>query len=101
MKIRKNDNVIILKGKSRGKQGKVLQVFPKLDKVLVEGMNIAKKRIKARATGKKGQVVEVSMPIHVSNVSLIDPKTKKPTRVSFKIEKDKKVRVSKKSGEII
>lgn len=101
MKIRKNDNVIILKGKSRGKQGKVLQVFPKLDKVLVEGMNIAKKRIKSKSSGKKGQVVEVSMPIHVSNVSLIDPKTKKPTRVSFKIEKDKKVRVSKKSGEIL
>jgi large subunit ribosomal protein L24 len=101
MKIRKNDNVIILKGKSRGKEGKVLQVFPKMDKVIVEGMNIAKKRIKARLTGRKGQLVEVSMPIHVSNVSLIDPKTKKPTRVSFKIEKDKKVRVSKKSGEII
>jgi large subunit ribosomal protein L24 len=101
MKIRKNDNVIILKGKNRGKQGKVLEVFPKIDKVIVEGMNIAKKRIKARMTGKKGQLVEVSMPIHVSNVSLIDPKTKKPTRVSFKIEKDKKVRVSKKSGEVI
>lgn len=101
MKIRKNDNVIILKGKNRGKEGKVLSVFPKIDKVIVEGMNIAKKRIKSRMTGKPGQMVEVSMPIHVSNVSLIDPKTKKPTRVSFKIEKDKKVRVSKKSGEII
>jgi large subunit ribosomal protein L24 len=101
MKIRKNDNVIILKGKNRGKEGKVLQVFPKIDKVIVEGMNIAKKRIKARLAGRKGQLVEVSMPIHVSNVSLIDPKTKKPTRVSFKIEKDKKVRVSKKSGEVI
>lgn len=101
MKIRKNDNVIILKGKSRGKQGKVLSVFPKLDKVLVEGMNVSKKRIKPRMSGKKGQIVEVAMPIHVSNVALIDLKTKKPTRVSFKVEKDKKVRVSKKSGEII
>ncbi len=101
MKIRKNDNVIILKGKDRGKQGKVLNVFPNTDKVLVEGMNVAKKKIKPRMTGKKGQIVEVSMPIHVSNVSLIDPKTKKPTRVSFKVEKDKKVRVAKKSGEVI
>ena len=101
MKIRKNDNVIILKGKDRGKSGKVLEVFPKIEKVLVEGMNISKKRIKSRSVNKKGQMVEVSMPIHVSNVSLVDPKTKKPTRISFKIEKDKKVRVSKKSGEII
>jgi large subunit ribosomal protein L24 len=101
MKIRKNDNVIILKGKDRGKQGKVLEVFPKLEKVLVEGMNVSKKRIKARAANKKGQVVEVSNPIHVSNVALMDSKSKKPTRVSFKIEKDKKVRVSKRSGEII
>jgi len=101
MKIRKNDNVIILKGKDRGKSGKVLEVFPKLDKVLVEGKNVAKKRIGSRKTGRKGQVVEVSVPIHVSNVSLIDSKTKKPTRVSFKIEKDKKVRVSKKSGDVI
>lgn len=101
MKIRKNDNVIILKGKDRGKSGKVLEVFPKIEKVLVEGMNISKKRIKSRSANKKGQMVEVSMPIHVSNVSLVDPKTKKPTRVSFKIEKDKKVRVSKRSGEVI
>ncbi len=101
MKIRKNDNIIILKGKDRGREGKVLAVFPKEDKVLIEGMNIAKKRIKSRMTGKKGQVIEMSVPIHVSNVSLIDPKTKKPTRISYKIEKDKKVRVSKKSGQII
>lgn len=101
MKIRKNDNVIILKGKDRGKQGKVLEVFPKLDKVLVEGMNVAKRRIRSRAANKKGQVVEISVPIHVSNVSLIDSKTKKPTRVSYKIEKDKKVRVAKKSGQVI
>lgn len=101
MKILKNDNVIILKGKDRGKQGKVLEVFPKIEKVLVEGMNISKKRIKARSSGKKGQIVEVATPVHVSNVALIDSKTKKPTRVSYKIEKDKKVRVSQKSGQVI
>lgn len=101
MKIRKNDNVIILKGKDRGKQGKVTIAIPAENKVIIEGMNIAKKRIKARATGKKGQMVERSMPMHVSNVALIDPKTKKPTRVSFKVVKDKKVRVAQKSGEVI
>ncbi len=100
MKIRKNDNVIVLKGKDNGKIAKVLRVIPKEGKVLVEGLNIAKKRIKASRTGKKGQVVEVSMPINISNVALIDPKTKKPTRISFKIVKDKKVRVAK-SGETL
>ncbi|MFA7193765.1 MAG: 50S ribosomal protein L24 [Candidatus Paceibacterota bacterium] len=101
MKIRKNDNVIILKGKDRGKQGKVTIAIPADNKVIIEGMNIAKKRIKSRATGKKGQMVERSMPMHVSNVALIDPKTKKPTRVSFKVVKEKKVRVAQKSGEVI
>jgi large subunit ribosomal protein L24 len=99
MKIRKNDNVIILKGKDRGRQGKVSIAIPAENKVIVEGMNIAKKRIKARGNAKKGQMVERAMPMHVSNVALIDPKTKKPTRVSFKVVKDKKVRVSQKSGE--
>lgn len=101
MKIHKNDNVIILKGKDRGKQGKVTVAIPADNKVIIEGMNIAKKRIKSRVTGKKGQMVERSMPMHVSNVALIDPKTKKPTRVSFKIVKDKKVRVAQKSGEVL
>lgn len=100
MKIRKNDNVIVLKGKDRGKTAKVLVAMPREGKVLLEGLNIAKKRIKASRTGKKGQVVEVSMPVNVSNVALIDPKTKKPTRVSFKVVKDKKVRVAK-SGETL
>ncbi|MBP9763506.1 MAG: 50S ribosomal protein L24 [Candidatus Pacebacteria bacterium] len=101
MKIHKNDNVIILKGKDRGKQGKVTVAIPADNKVIIEGMNIAKKRIKSRVTGKKGQMIERSMPMHVSNVALIDPKTKKPTRVSFKIVKDKKVRVAQKSGEVL
>lgn len=100
MKIRKNDNVIILKGKDRGKQGKVILAIPSENKVVVEGMNIAKKRVKARMSGKKGQVVEKAMPINVSNVALIDPKTKKATRVSVKVVKDKKVRVAK-SGETL
>ena len=99
MKIRKNDNVIILKGKDRGKQGKVLVAMPQEGKVIVDGLNLAKRRIKARA-GKKGQVVERAMPINVSNVALLDPKTKKPTRVSLRVVKDKKVRVAK-SGETI
>lgn len=101
MKIRKNDNVIILKGKDRGKQGIVSIAIPEKSKVIVEGMNIAKKRIKATSSGRKGQMIERAMPMHVSNVALIDPKTKKPTRVSFKIVKDKKVRVAQKSGEVL
>lgn len=100
MKIRKNDNVIVLKGKDKGKTAKVILAIPSEGKVVLEGLNIAKKRIKATRSGKKGQMVEVSMPMHASNVALIDPKTKKPTRISFKVVKDKKVRVAK-SGETL
>jgi large subunit ribosomal protein L24 len=78
MAIKKNDNVIILAGKDKGKTGKVAKVFPKLDKVLIEGLNVFKKRQRARRQGQKGQVVEMAMPIHISNVRLeADKKPKK------------------------
>jgi len=72
MKIKKNDNVIVIAGKDKGKKGKVVQAFPKMDMVLVEGVNIKKKHQKSRsaAGAGKGQVVEVAHPIHVSNVKL-------------------------------
>jgi len=74
MKIKKNDNVIVIAGKDKGKKGKVTKAFPKLDMVLVEGMNIKKKHQKAKQNGAKGQVVEVSHPIHVSNVKVATDK---------------------------
>ena len=101
MKIRKDDKVIVISGKDKGKEGKVLQAFHDEDKVIVEGINISKKHAKSRRRDQKGEIVEKAMPIHVSNVSLIDPKTKKPTRVGLEMKDGKKVRVTKKSGQTV
>jgi large subunit ribosomal protein L24 len=102
MKIRKEDKVIIIAGKDKGKTGTVVKALPKENKVVVEGMNIAKKHIKPTAQGGKGQIIELAKPIDASNVALIDPKSKKPTRV--RLEKDAKgniKRIAVKSGSVI
>lgn len=101
MKIQKNDNVIVIAGKDKGKTGKILRAIPREDKVIVEGVNVQKHHKKAKGNTKQGGgIVEVSAPIHVSNVQIVDPKTKKPTRIGItKDETSKKnVRVTKKSG---
>ena len=98
MYVKKDDMVIVLTGKDKGKKGKILRVFRDLDKVTVEGVAVRKKTMKAKSKGRKGQVIEMAAPIHVSNVALIDPKTDKPTRVGSKVIAGKKVRVTKKSG---
>ena len=105
MKIKAGDKVKILAGKDKGKTGKVLQVFPALNKASIEGINIAVKHLKGQ--GKQpGQKVEFPAPMQISNVMLIDPKDNKPTRGGYKVldEKDgkeSKVRISKKTGEVI
>ena len=102
MKIKKGDQVEVITGKDRGKRGAVTRVFPALDKVIVEGANIGKRHRKAKTAGEKGERVELAMPIHVSNVMLIDPKTSKPTRVRIKTAANgDKSRVAIKSGETI
>jgi len=98
MKIKTKDNVIVIAGKDKGKTGKVIRTIPKEDKVIVEGVNIRKKHQKPRGKGQKGQTVEFTAPIHVSNVMLEDAKTKKATRIGYKITDGKKVRIAKKSG---
>jgi len=98
MKIKKNDTVYVRSGKDKGKTGKVLKALPAELKVLVEGVNIRKMHKKATKSGGKGQIIERAYPIHIGTVSLIDPKTKKPTRVGMKMVGAKMVRVSKKSG---
>ncbi len=99
MKIKKDDNVIVTTGKDKGKTGKVVHALPREDRVVVEGVNIRKVHQKPRQSGQKGQIVEITMPVHSSNVALIDPKTKKATRVGFSVdEKGKKQRVTKASG---
>lgn len=98
MKIRKDDNVIILSGKDKGKTGKVTRAFPREMKVIVAGVNIRKVHKRATKSGQKGQIVDQSVPMHVSNVMIVDPKTNKGSRIGYKMEGEKKVRVSKKSG---
>ena len=102
MRVVKNDNVKILTGKYRGKTGKVLKVFPNQDRIIVEGVNIIKKHTKPSQKNPQGGIVEKEATIQVSNVMIIDPKTSEPTRVGYKILEDgTKVRISKKSGEML
>lgn len=98
MSIKKGDKVIVISGADKGKEGIVQRVYPKLDKVVVEGVNVHKKHKKPTQAVPEGSVLDVYVPIHVSNVALIDPKTKKPTRVHYGVVKGKKVRLAK-SGE--
>ncbi len=97
MKVRKGDNVVVIAGKDRGKTGTVVRAFPKKDQVLIDGVNVMKRHQKTRRQGQKGQIVERPFPIHVSNVALKDGKGK-PVRTGYKVEGDKKVRVSHKTG---
>jgi len=105
MKIKTGDNVKILVGKDRGKTGKVIQVLKSnksgQDYVVVESLNIRKKHLRSQRNGEPGQTIELSFPVHLSNVMLVDPNSKKPTRVGYKIEGKDKKRVAKKSGEFI
>jgi len=99
-KIKKGDKVIILTGRDKGKTGEVTQVLPKEDRVVVSGVNVVKRHQRATQTAPGG-IVEKNASIHVSNVALADPKSGEATRVGFKVEDGKKVRVAKKSGEVI
>lgn len=101
MKIKKNDQVLIISGKSRGRKGKVLEVFPKKEKIIVEGVEVRKKHVKPKKSGEKGQIIEAPAPIFVSNVKLICPKCGKATRVGYEIAKKKKYRICKKCGQEI
>lgn len=101
MRIKKNDKVKILAGKDKGKTGKVLAIIADKNKVTVEGINLLYKNMRPKKQGEKGQKIQFPAPLNVSNVALLDPKTNKQTRVGYKIENKKKVRISKKTKEII
>lgn len=98
MKIKKGDNVIVISGKDKGKTGAVVRAFPKENRILVEGVNIKFIHKKPGKNIQKGQKIEKALPVHISNVMIVDPKTKKPTRIKFSMEKGKKLRISSKSG---
>ena len=100
-KIRKGDTVVILSGKDKGKTGEVIRSMPKDNKVLVSGVNVAARHRKPTQTNPQGGIERKEAPLHVSNVSVADPKTGKPTRVRFEERDGKKVRVAAKSGELI
>ncbi|WP_010307941.1 50S ribosomal protein L24 [Kurthia senegalensis] len=101
MHVKKGDKVMVISGKDKGKTGVILSAVPKKDRVFVEGVNIVKKHVKPNQLNPQGGIVSQEAAIHVSNVMLIDPTTGEPTRVGFKVEDGKKVRVSKKSGKVI
>ena len=101
MRIKSGDTVIVIAGKDKGKKGKVLEAYPKKDRVLVEGINIATKSEKPSKTNPQGGRVKKEMPIHVSNVMYYDARSGKGTRIKYEIQDGKKVRVAKKSGEQI
>ena len=100
--IKKNDTVVVLAGEDKGKTGKVLKVLVKEERAVVEGINIVSKSTKPSAQNPQGGIVKQEAPIHISNLSLVDPKSGKATRVGIKVTEDgKKVRIAKKSGEEI
>ncbi|QLI81925.1 50S ribosomal protein L24 [Chitinibacter fontanus] len=102
-KIRKGDEVVVLTGKDKGKRGTVVRALPATDRVVVEGVNVVKKHQKPNPMrGVQGGIVELTMPVHVSNVAIFNASTGKADRVGFKVQEDgKKVRVFKSSGEVV
>ena len=101
LKIKKGDTVQVMIGKDKGKKGEIMKVFPSKGMVLVENVNQYKRHIKSRQKGQKSEIVTITKPLHLSKVSLIDPKKKKPTRVGYKIVKGTKERISRMSKEKI
>jgi len=101
LKIKKGDTVQVLSGNDKGKKGEVLEVIPSTQKIIVKGVNIRKKHVKARKQGEEAGIIPVECAIHMSKVNVVCPKCGKASRIGFKIEKDKKVRVCKRCSTII
>lgn len=102
MHVSKGDTVRVMRGEDKGKEGKVMRVYPKTGRVLVEGINMVKKHRRARTADEQSGIIEVAAPVHGSNLMLLDPKSGNPTRVKARIDSDgTKERVSAKSGEPI
>ena len=101
LKIKKDDNVVVISGRDKGKQGKVLRVFPSEARAVVQGVHVARRHTKPRM-GDTGGIVDKELTIDASNVAHIDPQSGKPTRIGYKILDDgRKVRVARRSGEVI
>ena len=101
-KIRRDDEVVVLAGKDKGKQGKVLKVLPSEDRLIIEGVNLVKKHQKPNPQlNVPGGIIEKEASIHVSNVAIVNPQTGKADRVGFRFEDEKKVRFFKSNGELV
>lgn len=101
-RIRKGDKVIVIAGAAKGRSGEVLRVLPMADKAVVQGVAIGKRHTKPKGMGQQGGIVEREMPVHLSNLALLDPESGKATRVGFRILDDgRKVRVARKSNSLI
>ena len=101
LKIKKGDNVVVISGRDKGKQGKVLRVFPSEARAVVQGVHVARRHTKPRM-GDAGGIVDKELTIHISNLAHIDPQSNKPTRIGYKLLDDgRKVRVARRSGEVI
>ena len=101
LKIKKDDNVVVISGRDKGKQGKVLRVFPAEERAVVQGVHIARRHSKP-SMGDPGGILEKELKIHISNLAHIDPQTNKPTRVGYKfLDGGRKVRIARRSGEVI
>ncbi|WP_067621154.1 50S ribosomal protein L24 [Alicyclobacillus acidiphilus] len=102
MRVKTGDNVVVIAGKDKSKKGRILKVLPSEGRVVVEGVNIVKRHSKPSMAHPDGGIIEKEAPIHISNVAIADPKTGEPTRIGYKFTEDgKKVRYSKKSGEVL
>ncbi|SEP08792.1 MULTISPECIES: 50S ribosomal protein L24 [Paenibacillus] len=100
--VKKDDTVMVITGKDKGKKGRVIAAYPRQNRVLVEGVNMVKKHTRPSQANPQGGIIEQEAAIHVSNVMHIDPKSGKVTRIGYKVlDNGKKVRIAKKSGEVI
>ena len=100
LKVKKGDKVVVITGRDKGKTGEVLKVFREENRLLVQGVNMAQRHQK-QSMQQEGGIVQKELAIHVSNVALIDPKTEKPTRIGYKMDGERKVRVARRSGEAL
>jgi len=100
-RIKKNDSVMVVAGKERGKIGKVMRVLPAQNRALVERLNMVKRHVKPRSPQDSGGILEKEAPLHLSNLMLVDPQDGRPTRVGFKIVDGRKMRVSRRTGNVL
>jgi large subunit ribosomal protein L24 len=99
-KVKKGDKVVVITGRDKGKSGEILEVLRAQNRVIVQGVNMAQRHQK-QSMQQEGGIVQKELAIHVSNVALIDPKTEKPTRIGYKMDGERKVRVARRSGEAL